>query len=53
MAAQNNVEKGKVPALDIEKLVKIINSINFGSVTVFIQEGKITQIEKSEKVRLK
>ncbi|KNF08639.1 hypothetical protein CLPU_6c01250 [Gottschalkia purinilytica] len=37
----------------LEKLVKVIDSISYGSVTAVIQEGKIVQIEKNEKVRLK
>lgn len=50
MAQQNNNEKEKEC---IEKLIEIINTVNYGSITVTIQEGKIVQIEKSEKLRLK
>ncbi|HEX9063173.1 MAG TPA: YezD family protein [Clostridia bacterium] len=50
MAQQSNIDKGKE---GIEKLIELINTVNYGSITVTIQEGKIVQIEKSEKLRLK
>lgn len=34
-----------------EKLVEYIQDIRYGSVVVVIQDGKIVQIEKNEKVR--
>lgn len=37
----------------LEKLIKVIQSIKYGTVTLLIQDGKVTQIEKSEKIRLK
>lgn len=33
------------------KLAQYIKEIQYGSVTVIIQDGKIVQIEKNEKVR--
>lgn len=38
---------------EIKQILQVIEGINYGSVTVIIQEGKITQIERSEKVRIK
>lgn len=32
---------------------KLINEIKYGTVTVTLQDGKIVQIEKSEKYRIK
>ena len=37
----------------IKKLLQVIETINYGSVTVIIQEGNIVQIEKNEKIRIK
>ncbi|WP_081580480.1 YezD family protein [Gottschalkia acidurici] len=37
----------------LSKLGKIINTVKYGSVTAIIQEGKIVQIERNEKVRVK
>lgn len=31
---------------------KMLQNVNFGSITLVIQDGKVVQIEKSEKVRL-
>lgn len=36
----------------IEKLVKNIRDIKYGSVTIIIQDGKIVQIERNEKLRM-
>jgi hypothetical protein len=38
---------------DIKTIKRFIESIRFGSVSILIQDGKIIQIEKNEKVRLK
>lgn len=38
---------------DILMLLDYIKHIKYGSVTVNIQDGKIVQIEKSEKIRFK
>ncbi|QUH26706.1 YezD family protein [Serpentinicella alkaliphila] len=35
------------------KLLDLIESVKFGSVTLIIQDGKVIQLEKNEKVRLK
>jgi hypothetical protein len=35
------------------RLIQYIGNIKFGSVTVIIQDGKIVQIEKCEKMRLR
>ena len=37
---------------DIRLILEYINKIKYGSVIVNIQDGKIVQIEKSEKIRL-
>lgn len=38
---------------EIKKILQMIESIKYGSVTVIIQDGKIVQIEKNEKLRIK
>ncbi|MBP2032912.1 hypothetical protein J2Z42_001591 [Clostridium algifaecis] len=37
---------------DLNKLLDMLKIIRYGSVTLVIQDGKVVQIEKSEKVRL-
>lgn len=45
--------ENKVSEKEIKTIVEYIESIKFGSVNIVIQDGKIVQIEKNEKVRLK
>jgi hypothetical protein len=33
-------------------LMKMLESLKFGSITLIVQDGKIVQIEKNEKIRL-
>ncbi|MBP5275327.1 MAG: YezD family protein [Lachnospiraceae bacterium] len=37
---------------DLERIKKLIESVRFGSVNIIIQDGKIVQIDKNEKIRL-
>lgn len=38
---------------DLKKLLALLSEIAYGSITLIIQNGKVVQIEKNEKVRLK
>lgn len=38
---------------DLKKLIQIIKTVKHGSVTLIIQDGKIVQIEKNQKMRLR
>jgi hypothetical protein len=42
----NQLDKVKI------QLEQILNTMKFGSVTLVVQDGKIIQIEKNEKIRL-
>jgi hypothetical protein len=44
---------GSISSEDINKLISIIETVSYGSITILIQDGKIVQIEKNEKIRLK
>lgn len=48
---QRESEK-KVSERDLKRIAEYIESIQFGSVSIVIQNGKIIQIEKNEKIRL-
>ena len=37
----------------IEKIKETVASVNYGTVTLVIQDGHVVQIEKNEKIRLK
>lgn len=50
----NNLgKKNTIYEKDIQKIVEFIETIQFGSITLVIQDGRIVQIEKNEKVRMK
>lgn len=48
-------EKNKEPLspADLQRLLDLIKSIFFGSITLVIQDGRVIQIDKNEKMRLK
>lgn len=48
----DSIKGSKVSEKDLKTIVKFIESVQFGSVSIVIQNGKIIQIEKNEKVRL-
>ena len=45
-------EKRKVSNEELAKIKEFIETIKFGSVNIIIQDGKIVQIDKSEKIRI-
>lgn len=47
------MEKTKVRDEDLKRIEEYIESIRFGSVTIIVQDGKIVQVEKNEKLRWK
>lgn len=46
------MEGSKVTNAELNKIKEFIEHIRFGSVTIILQDGKVVQIEKHEKVRL-
>ena len=42
----------KVSSEELAKIKELIETIKFGSVNIIIQDGKIVQIDKSEKIRI-
>lgn len=45
--------KNSISDTDLKKIKEFLETIQYGSVTVIVQDGKIIQIEKNEKVRIK
>ncbi|MCH3963672.1 MAG: YezD family protein [Clostridium sp.] len=37
---------------NLDKLICMLSTIRYGSITLVVQDGKVVQIEKNEKVRL-
>lgn len=46
------MEHTRVTDEDLLKIKEFIEDVRFGSVTVIVQDGRIIQIEKHEKLRL-
>jgi len=42
-----------ISSSDLKRLAALLSEIAYGSITLVIQNGKVVQIEKNEKVRLK
>lgn len=52
---RNAEEKKKSPISDEDliRLLDLVKSVSYGSITLIIQDGKVIQFEKNEKVRLR
>ena len=50
---KHSVQKNVIQDRDIRKIIEFLETIQYGSVTVIVQDGKILQIEKNEKIRVK
>ncbi|MDR0813060.1 MAG: YezD family protein [Oscillospiraceae bacterium] len=38
---------------DFQKLLAVLGEVKYGTVTLFIQDGKVVQIDKLEKIRFR
>jgi len=38
---------------ELQKIDEIIKSIKFGSLTIHVEDGRIIQVDKNEKIRFK
>lgn len=52
---KNDLNEKHIPIAmeDLKQLLEMVNSISYGSITLLIQDRRVIQIEKNEKVRLK
>ncbi len=46
-------KKEAVSKCDIEKILQLLKTIKYGSITLVIQDNVLIQIETSEKIRLR
>lgn len=46
-------DKQVLDSLQINTLQKLLSDMKYGSVTLIVQDGKIIQIDKTEKYRIK
>ena len=51
-----NLEQGHVKDYDLEEIehvIEAIKSMKYGNITIVVQDSKIVQIDKTEKLRLR
>lgn len=48
-----NKAKRELDKEQLELIQKMVGSIQFGTVSIIVQDGRIVQIEKNEKYRIK
>ncbi len=53
MEKEQDRKKNMIQKSDLDKIIEFLETIQYGSVSVIIQDGKIMQIEKNEKIRMK
>jgi hypothetical protein len=55
MGQEKELNDKKIPIAmeELKQLLEMVNSISYGSITLLIQDRRVIQIEKNEKVRLK
>lgn len=46
-------DKCPLSPADLERLLELLKTIRFGSITIIIQDGHVIQMDKNEKLRLK
>jgi hypothetical protein len=49
---KNNKKKEILTREDMDKLLNLVETTRYGSITLVIQDGKVIQIERNEKIRL-
>lgn len=52
MAEVNRKKERNLSEANIRTVQELLEDLKFGSITLVVQDGKVIQIEKNEKVRL-
>lgn len=50
-SARKDISRANLGSL--QDILEIIDKINFGSITLIIQDGMIVQVDRHEKIRIK
>ena len=53
MAEQHDRPETNLTELQLKKIREAVRDIRYGTVTLVIQDGRLIQIDRSEKIRLK
>lgn len=51
MMSKETNNKNQVKDSELKKIKELIETIQYGSVTIVVQDSKVIQIEKNEKIR--
>ncbi len=51
--SEGKIISSSISEQDLKKLLDMVEAVHYGSVTLVIQDGKVIQFERNEKVRLK
>ncbi|MBQ8515444.1 MAG: YezD family protein [Ruminococcus sp.] len=51
--SEASIDKQTLERSHLEILKKLLSTMKYGSVTLIVQDGKVIQIDKTEKFRLK
>jgi hypothetical protein len=46
-------ESGAISDENLKKLLELLKTIKYGSITLVVQDGVVVQVEKNEKIRFK
>ena len=49
---ENTDTENKLPAMIAQEILRVVSSIEYGSVEVVVHDSKVVQIEYREKIRL-
>ncbi|MEQ1720080.1 MAG: YezD family protein [Nitrosomonas sp.] len=49
---ENTSTENKLPAIIAQEILRVVSSIEYGSVEVVVHDSKVVQIEYREKIRL-
>lgn len=53
MGTDKHVSEDIISEANLKKVFEYVQSIQFGTITLIIQGGKVVQVEKTEKIKLK
>ncbi len=49
----NSIHKNIIREQDLKRIVELLETIQYGSLTVIVQDGKLLQLERNEKIRIR
>lgn len=50
---ERKLKKKSIKENELKKIIELVESVEFGTVSIIIQDSTIVQLEKNEKLKLK